>query len=171
MKLRQKNRSRVLFDVIAGAAAGGAATWLMGRATTFMYDHQDPAARRREEEVRGNKDAYVRAAEQLSDAANIELSEQQTKKAGMALHWTLGVGTGALYGWLRHRKPELAAGYGLLFGTAFFLLIDEGANTLLRTTPPPQRFPWQAHARGLAGHLVYGATAESLLRTADRVVH
>lgn len=63
---------------------------------------------------------------------------------------------------------RIGRGFGLLFGAAFFLLVDEGANTLLGIMPSPQRFPWQAHPRGLAGHLVYGAAADTLLKGADR---
>ncbi|MGQ0561115.1 MAG: DUF1440 domain-containing protein [Gemmatimonadota bacterium] len=163
-----KSKADLLYDVATGAAAGGAATWLMGRATTVMYDREDAAAHAREERVRQGKDAYVRAADKLAAAAGRTLTERQEKKLGAGLHWAFGIGMGALYGWLRHRRPEASAGYGLLFGAAFFLLVDEGANTALGITPPPNRFPWQAHARGLVGHLVYGAAAESLLRGADR---
>ncbi len=62
-----------------------------------------------------------------------------------------------------------AAG-GLVFGLAFWLLIDEGANVALGLTPGPAEFPWQAHARGLAGHLVFGVATEAALALADRVV-
>ena len=31
--------------------------------------------------------------------------------------------------------------------------VDEGLNPALGLTPGPDRFPWQAHARGLAGHM------------------
>jgi hypothetical protein len=168
MKFRN-SKPNTLYDVAAGAAAGGAATWLMGRATTVMYDRENPTAREREEQVRGGKDAYVRAADRIAHAAGTTLTQRQEKKLGTALHWAFGIGMGALYGWLRHRRPEAAAGYGLLFGLGFFLLIDEGANTALGFTPPPNRFPWQAHARGLVGHLVFGLTAETVLRGADRV--
>ncbi|MGQ0816325.1 MAG: DUF1440 domain-containing protein [Gemmatimonadota bacterium] len=167
MEIR-KNNANLLYDVATGAAAGGAATWLMGRATTVMYDRENAAARHREEKVREGKDAFVRAAEKTAAVAGKSLTESQKKKLGGGLHWAMGIGVGALYGWLRHRRPEAAAGYGLLFGAAFFLLIDEGANTVFGFTPPPNRFPWQAHARGLVGHLVYGAAAESLLTGADR---
>jgi uncharacterized membrane protein YagU involved in acid resistance len=39
--------------------------------------------------------------------------------------------------------------------------MDEAALTLMGLTPPPKNFPWQTHARGLAGHLVLGATIEA----------
>jgi hypothetical protein len=60
-------------------------------------------------------------------------------------------------------------GNGLLFGTAFWAVIDEGANTALALTPGPTAFPWQTHARGLAGHLVFGVAADTALRALDRL--
>ncbi len=36
-------------------------------------------------------------------------------------------------------------------------LIGQGMNYLLRLTAPPGRWPWQAHARGVAAHIAYGA--------------
>jgi len=37
-------------------------------------------------------------------------------------------------------------------------------------TPGPGSFPWQAHARGLVGHLVFGLAAEAALSAADRLL-
>ena len=37
----------------------------------------------------------------------------------------------------------------------------------LGLTPGPRAFPWQAHARGLAGHLVLGLATEGVLQAAD----
>lgn len=82
----------------------------------------------------------------------------------------LGAGAGAVYGLLRGRVPGADAGAGLLFGTAFWLVIDEGVNYALRLTPGPASFPWQTHARGLAGHLVCGVTTQTTLRAADAIV-
>jgi hypothetical protein len=44
------------------------------------------------------------------------------------------------------------------------------ANALLRLTPGPAAFPWQTHARGLAGHLAFGVVADTPLDVAEAVV-
>lgn len=49
------------------------------------------------------------------------------------------------------------------------LLTDLLLNPVLRLTPGPRAFPWQAHARGLGGHLVFGAATELVLEGLDRV--
>jgi len=75
-----------------------------------------------------------------------------------------------LYALLRRRFPALRRpGSGLVYGAGFFALMDEGALTALKLTPPPGRFPWQAHARGLVGHLVLGGAVEGALAVADAV--
>lgn len=158
-------------DAVQGALAGALASKMMGRVTTYMYEHQDEAATRREEAARGGKHSFGVAAEKIARLGRRELTDEQRQKFGTVLHWSLAIGVGALYGILRRRIPGARLGGGALFGTAFFLLIDEGMNTVFRFTPPPQAFPWQAHARGFAGHLAYGVATELQLRAADRVLH
>lgn len=48
------------------------------------------------------------------------------------------------------------------------LLVDEAATPALGLTPGPTAFPWQTHARGLAGHLAYGVATETALDVLDR---
>lgn len=166
----RKRRSRggdVLGDLVKGALAGAAATWAMGQTTTYLYERESEQAREAENEARGNKTAYGVAAEKGAAAAGVELSDEQRQRAGSALHWVLGAGAGALYGVLRDRVPGADAGAGLAFGTAFWLAVDEGGNYALGLTPGPTAFPWETHARGLAGHLVFGLSAHATLEALD----
>jgi hypothetical protein len=164
-----KHEGSILADVVKGALAGAGATWVMGQVTTFLYEHESKEARKQEDEARGNKIAYWVAAEKAAEMVGRELSDDERKQYGSAIHWGLGVGAGAVYGALRHRVPGADWGNGLLFGTAFWALIDEGANTALGLTPGPTAFPWETHARGLAGHLVFGVAADTTLRALDAV--
>jgi hypothetical protein len=163
------NGSDLPGDLIKGALAGAAATWVMGQATAYLYEHESKEAREVEDNARGNRTAYDVAAEKTAELVGKELTEDQRKRAGLAIHWALGAGAGAMYGALRHRVPAADAGAGLLFGTAFWAVIDEGANYAFRLTPGPAAFPWQTHARGLAGHLVFGVAAHATLQALDAV--
>jgi hypothetical protein len=154
-------------DMVKGAIAGAAATWVMGQATNYLYENESEEAREAEDAARGDKTAYGVAAEKAAGMAGRELTEEQRKQAGSAIHWALGAGAGAVYGVMRHRVPAAGLGNGLLFGAAFWVAIDEGANTALGLTPGPTAFPWQTHARGLAGHLVFGVAADAVLRVLD----
>ena len=149
--------------LLDGIVAGAAATWLMGRVTGFLYARENPRARDREERARQGTTSYGVAAEKAAALAGETLTDEERKSYGQRIHWALGAGAGAAYALLRDRLPSAAAGRGLLFGTAFFLLMDEGLVYALGLTPGPREFPWQSHARGLAGHLVYGAAAEGAL--------
>jgi hypothetical protein len=156
-------RSDTMGTLLDGVVAGIAATWLMGKVTTYLYEKEDPRAREREERARQGTSSYGVAAEKAAGLAGESLSDEQRKRYGERLHWALGAGAGAVYALLRDRLPAAATAGGLLFGTAFFLLMDEGLVYALGLTPGPSNFPWQSHARGLAGHLTYGAATERAL--------
>jgi hypothetical protein len=160
-----------LTDLALGALAGAAATWVMGKATTYLYEHEDQQARQREDQARGGSTAYETAAKKAAGFTGRELSEEEGKKLGSAIHWAIGIGAGAAYGLLRRRLAGRSVGQdlalGALFGTGVWLLLDEAGNTILGLTPGPRAFPWQTHARGLAGHLVLGLTTEGLMQAAD----
>ncbi len=168
MHHRTRRNTSSSVDLVTGALAGAVATWVMERVTTYLYEHEDPVARQREDEARHGKHAFAVAAEKTAGLAGVCLSKTQQQKLGMAFHWGLGLGAGALYGALRRRVGWLDWGQGAAFGFLFFLLIDEAMNAALGLTPPPRAFPWQAHARGLAGHLVYGVVADTALDAFDR---
>jgi hypothetical protein len=166
---RRDHNGDLAGDVLKGALAGLAATWVMGQVTGYLYEKEGKQAREVEDEARGGKTAYGVAAEKTARVVGMELGEEQRKQAGSAIHWVLGAGAGAAYGAMRHRVPAADLGNGLLFGTAFWAVIDEGANTALGLTPGPTAFPWQTHARGLVGHLVFGVVADTSLRLLDGV--
>ena len=86
---------------------------------------------------------------------------------GVATHYSIGIAPGALYGVLRHKLPGLDAGHGTLFGLGLFLLQDEGVNAITGLSAKPSDYPWQAHARGLLAHAVYGFVLERAIDIAD----
>ncbi|HEX6965737.1 MAG TPA: DUF1440 domain-containing protein [Gemmatimonadaceae bacterium] len=157
------NSQNLMATMLDGAIAGAVATWLMGKVTSYLYVHENPTAREREDRVRHGTTSYGVAAEKTAGAVGTTLSKQERTSYGRDIHWALGIGAGALYAAMRQRIPAVAVADGLAFGLGFFLLMDEGVVYLLGLTPGPAAFPWQAHARGLAGHLAFGATANTLL--------
>ncbi len=146
-------------DLILGAAAGVAATWVMGKASSALYARENEEARRQEDEARGGTTAYGVAAQKAAHALGKDVDEEQAKTYGSAIHWGLGAAAGAVYGYLRPRFGWASWGFGSLFGATFFLTVDEAGNTLLGLTPPPQAFPWQTHGR-LLRHRASGGIHE-----------
>ncbi|MGH3369085.1 MAG: DUF1440 domain-containing protein [Nocardioidaceae bacterium] len=157
-------------DLLKGAIAGAVATWVMDRVTTAMYRRENPAAKRAENEVRGGQTAYETAAGRAAELVGAPVSDQRLEQAGLAVHWALGIGAGAVYAVLRRRVGVVGRAAGTVFGTGFWALLDEGVVPLLGLTPGPRAFPWQTHARGLAGHLSFGAVTDATLRVLDAVV-
>ena len=48
-----------------------------------------------------------------------------------------------------------------------YLAIDEGLMSATKLAPPPDAFPWQTHARGLAGHFILGLLLDGAFDVAD----
>jgi hypothetical protein len=168
MEQRQRTHS-IAADMAKGAAAGAAATWLMGRVTTWMYEREGESVRERENQARGDRTAYAAAVERLAGGVGVHVPADRREQWGRAFHWALGIMAGAAYAVARRRWPGAGALKGLPYGAGFFLVVDEIMNPVLGFTPGPLAFPWQAHARGLGGHLAYGAVSEMVLEGLDRV--
>ena len=129
-----------------------------------------PKARREEDDARGGRSAYEAAAEKAAAAAGTSLDRDRARagrvgdplgtgdRCGRGLRRCSGAGS---RGWASRPGP--------LSGTAFWGFLDEGMVPALGLTPGPTAFPWQAHARGLVGHLTFGTVTEGTLRLLDRV--
>jgi hypothetical protein len=163
-----RHQPSIVKTAIRGAVAGAVATWVMNQVTSALYARESAAAREREDRARGGDTAYARAAKTLARRANVSLTDERTQQAGTALHWATGIMAGVKYAALRRQWPDVAAGFGSLYGFSFFVTMDELMNPLMGFTPGPSAFPWQAHARGLAGHAAFGVVAEGTLRLLDR---
>lgn len=158
----------LMADLVKGAVAGAVATYVMSQATTAIYEREPREAREREEEARGGQSAYASAADLIAGGAGVELSDEARARGASAIHWALGIAAGVKYAVLRRYWPGIRAGYGLAYGAVFFLMMDELMVPALGLTPGPTAFPWQTHARGLAGHLAFGAMNDGTLRALDR---
>jgi hypothetical protein len=164
----RSDRDGVLNNALKGAVAGAIGVWVMDRLDWFMFDHEDPAARRRTEQVRpdGLDPAHV-FVNKAAEAADTELSPAQPHPAGVAMHYALGIGPAALYGAFRERLPMRSAGqdhlYGLGLGLGLYLMQDQALNRIMGLSADPRAYPWQAHARGLAAHLVLGLVTNTVL--------
>ena len=168
MARRARGRDGLGRDLLKGAIAGAVATYVMGKVTGYMYEHEDTEARWAEDEARGGSTAYEVAAEKAARAAGTMLEPRQRQELGSAIHWALGIGAGAAYAVFRRRVQVLGGTAGTAFGTAFWAFLDEGLVPALGLTPGPTAFPWQAHARGLVGHLTFGTVTDGTLRLLDR---
>lgn len=155
-----------MLRLVRGLIAGAFATWVMGKVTALLYEREDPNAREREDTARHGRTSHEVAAQSVARLAGRELSREKRARLGKVLSWSLGILAGVLYAFGTGRKRR-GLWAGPAFGAGMFLTVDEGLNTAFGFTPPPGAFPWQAHARGLAGHLVYGVAADVVMRATE----
>jgi uncharacterized membrane protein YagU involved in acid resistance len=160
-------RQDITADALFGALAGTVATLVMSQVTAVLYEREGRATRRRENRARGGSDTNTIAARKAARLFGADLTDEQAANAGAVAHHAIGAGAGAAYAVVRRQIPAPAVVRGLGFGAALWLVADEIGNPALGITPGPAAFPWQAHARGLAGHLVFGLVTEAVLSVAD----
>ncbi|MDD9207177.1 hypothetical protein PU560_11980 [Georgenia sp. 10Sc9-8] len=145
----------LVVDGLVAAAAGVAASATMDPVTSLIQRAQ--SARSREVEARvshGVADEVV--VEKLAGLLGTELTERQQGAARQVMRYGLGVGLAPVYMALRRWVGMSPWGAGLTAGIGLFVLVDEGLNPVLGSTPPPQAYPLVTHVRGLAGHVVLG---------------
>lgn len=161
----------LLTDAVKGAIAGAIGVWALDKVTWVMWNRTDPAKLRQEVEARpGGLDPAHVMANRSAEALGTELTPEQPHRAGIGVHYGIGIMPAAAYGALRHSVPAITAGSGMLYGLALFLIQDEGLNPILGTSGSPTEYPSEAHLRGLVGHLVLGAATHASLRLLDRVM-
>ena len=118
-----------------------------------------------------DENATVKTAERISQRIlHRDLTQSEKRVAGPAVHYAYGSLVGALYGGMAELLPVTAAGLGLPFGFALWLLGDEIAVAALGLAKPPTEYSPEVHADALAAHFMYGATTDVLRRVLRHVV-
>jgi hypothetical protein len=164
-----RRKSSVGEEILKGAIAGALATWALDLVTGYLYEREPALARQREDRIRQGRTAYEAAAERAARLVGWQLDQQERRRLGTAIHWTLGIAAGVAYSTFARDIPGFRRAGGAAFGTAFWAAVDEALVSLLGLTPPPKAFPWETHARGLTGHLAFGIVTDRALRVLDRV--
>ncbi len=147
--------------VFGGALAGLGATLFMEQASTWLYDRQSDQSRAREERLRTEMPTTT-LVRKTAGMLGRELDDEYAGKLGTAAHYFFGAAGGPAAQLLMSlgASPVKA---GVAVATAMEVFVDQGMNTALGLTPAPSAWPWQAHARGVAAHAVYGAGLGLLL--------
>jgi putative membrane protein len=192
MRIFRRNSSDPLKGMIAGAAGGLVASWMMNQFQALLSRMTHGVERphgaqslqhglprygvARELQERGldreADNAAIRTAVAVSELLfGIELAERKKKEiAGAVVHYAFGVATGGLYGSIAELKPATTAGAGLPFGAAVWLVADEITVPALGLSKPPTEYPLSTHAYSIAAHLVYGLTTEIVRRAVRRAL-
>ena len=143
--------------LLRGVVAGAIGAWAMDRATWIFQDRQPrPAIERERAAWPEDLDVSHTLGYRLARLAGIAVEKDQPSTLGMTTHYLLGIAPAILYAALRQRDLRFAADRGLVYGFLIFALWDELLSAATRIAGPPRVYPWQAHLRGLVGHLALG---------------
>jgi hypothetical protein len=115
--------------------------------------------------------ATVKAASAVSEGLfGHELTTSEKQVGGAAVHYAVGGLTGALYGAAVEVQPAVAAGVGVPYGTAVWLVVDEGAVPALGLSKPVTEYPLSNHVYALVSHFVLGLTTDVVRRGVRRML-
>jgi uncharacterized membrane protein YagU involved in acid resistance len=160
----------IALKVVAGFAAGAAGVWALDRIDWFMWNREDPKARARTTAVRPNGEPPAQAlVSKIEDATGKHLEPGTHEAVSQVVHYSIGIAPAIGYALLRDKLPISGAARGALYGAGLFLAQDEALNTVTGLGAKPQAYPWQAHARGIVAHTVYGIVTEFALNVVDRL--
>lgn len=147
--------------LVRGALAGTAATWVMDRVTTMLYDVQAAEVTEQESAARPNgKSSVANMVDRFESVTGIHVPQERRALVENLVHYGLGAVPGAMYAVAR-KLPPIRALNGVGYGVALFALNDEFLNTQLGFAGPARAYPPETHFRGLAGHAVLGAATET----------
>jgi uncharacterized membrane protein YagU involved in acid resistance len=138
-----------------------AVTWLLYRRENTLDLLREKHARRY------GKDTAHALVRRVTEAAGSDAGSSEPNGAGIAVHYGLGMAPGALYAAHRQQHAWLRAGRGAGYGLALYLFNDLLAARLLGIAGPQRDYPWQAHTRGVVGHVVLGVVTEATLNAVE----
>jgi putative membrane protein len=191
MRIFRRKKYELWKGLVAGAAGGLVASWVMNQfqalwsrkthgiershgAQSLQYGlPRHGVARELQErgQDRESDNATVRMAGLVSeDVFGHRLAESEKETAGAVAHYAMGATSGAIYGAAAELLPPATVGAGLPFGAAVWVIADELVLPALGLSKPPTAYPLSTHAYALASHLVYGLTTEMARRAVRRAL-
>jgi len=171
---KQSNRN-AWKGLVAGVVGGVVASWTMDRFQywwlSFGGGNERELQQTPSEEGDRDDPVTVKSASAISEGVfGHSLTAREKEIASPILHYAVGTTAGAVYGLAAEYEPHVTSLAGIPFGAAFWMVVDEGALSLLGLAKGPNAYPISTHAYALASHLVFGLTAEVVRSTARRAL-
>jgi uncharacterized membrane protein YagU involved in acid resistance len=171
---KQSNRN-AWKGLVAGVVGGVVASWAMDRFQYWWlsFGGEDELQLQQTPSEEGNQGepATVKTASAISEGVfGHSLTAREKEIAGPIVHYAVGTTAGAVYGLAAEYEPDVTTLAGIPFGAAFWMVVDEGALSLLGLAKGPTAYPISTHAYALASHLVFGLTAEVVRSTVRRAL-
>ncbi len=160
----------LLGDFALSTAAGYLGTKAMEPVSMKLYEMESEQDRAREDAARPGPPFQV-AAEKLTKAFDIQLSEQQMSRLSLAFHYGLAIQWAPLYPLLRRRTNLNPVTAGLATGAAMSVIADELMTPAFGFSAPNLDYPLVTHARGLLAHLAFGLAVAAVVETGWTLLH
>jgi hypothetical protein len=143
---------------LAGSLAGLAASFAMGQFHALFQESESSAAQDKE-------DSTVRVASAISESIfHHQLTPDQKKVAGPAVHYSFGASVAAIYGTAAEFAPLVRTGRGLALGAAVWLGAHVITVPALGLSEPVTQSTPRKEAVEFGAHLVYGAVVDGVRR-------
>lgn len=153
---------------MAGVAAGLVASLAMN---VFQKAWTALAADKENKKNEKSKPATLKATDKVSQAVSGEVVPDKAQTAASAgVHYVTGAALGAICGVAAEFAPATTLGFGGLFGSATWLILDEGLSPALGLAPRSGDVAAADHAYALVSHLVFGAALEFTRGAASRLL-
>ena len=174
LEAQHHNGKKLTETIVKGAISGGVGVIALDQVANYLYTHESKEALEKEKQVR----AEIGASEmgpvsigvrKMTRVLQLDLNEKQLDAVATVIHYSLGVLPGAAFAVLLDRAPKTGAGKGTLYGLALFVLNDELLSVKLGWAAKPNRYPWQAHIRGLLAHVALGVATYQTFRLLNRI--
>ncbi len=172
--------NELLAGAIAGLIAGIVATWIMDR---FQYNWWDvaawlerwrgpapvappppppaePATGPQTEEFSGPSTAKV-ANWFFRRRKGRDLNAAEKGPAGEIVHYVFGIASAVVFGAVLSAFGIVGVAWGILFGVALFVGVDELGLWAIGLAKGPWNYPLWIHGYALAAHVVYGVALGS----------
>lgn len=164
------NSENIFNTTVKGLAAGAVGVTAMDYLVTWpMYKLEDEEAYRREKELQPDgKWAAHAAVKKTANLLGTQPSEDKIFYAGKVHHYLIGMAPAAIYAYFYNKSSVLKKTKGFLLGFGLFVIMDELVVPALGLSGPAKKYPWQAHLRGLLGHLMYGVATHYALEAISR---
>lgn len=154
--------------LLRGLVAGAIGAFVMDRVTWAMQDRQRRSALREERAAWPDRlDVSHALGRKLARGIGLRVARNQPSTLGIGTHYMLSIGPALLYAAMREADMRFAKDRGLLYGLLIFVLWDETLSAATGIAGRPSEYPWQAHMRGLVGHLALGFATHLALKALE----
>lgn len=157
--------SDVAKGALAGALGGAVGALVMDRAMRLMQRaQQNDQEQEKPDNPESPGDPKIEFANRylVEPIKGREMSEDVQPVAAQAVHYGMGMVSGAIYGAAAEVSDLATVGHGTAFGAAVWAGASQTTMPLLDLAPPPWDQPTQQQAMMLGMHALYGAITETV---------